>query len=270
MNGVGAPVPVATGPFYAYAAVTAMTSTYGGPSVAADTSVKRIDGSRIEGLCAAGEVVGGPRRVPHDGDGLTKALVFGFEAADTIAPRLTGRITAPRACLVANAALALVVRIESVQRGDERRRQLRHGDGREVLSLTGGVRGLHDGHDPFRPVPAKDGLSGRTPGRLRNAKHDRIGQEVRHARAGSKTGRTVPCSQVSTQGSTLDRRIALDLVDGGDQPGLVHQPSDVVRLEVGHADRTDQSLVGEARHVEECLENCPSQGSGQWMRYRST
>ena len=33
VNGVGT-VPVATGPFYAYPAVTAMTSTYGGLSVA--------------------------------------------------------------------------------------------------------------------------------------------------------------------------------------------------------------------------------------------
>ncbi len=86
MNGVGALVPVETGPFYAYAAVTAMTSTYGGLSVAADSSVKRIDGSRIEGLYAAGEVVGGFHGASYmTGTALTKAMVFGFEAADTIA-----------------------------------------------------------------------------------------------------------------------------------------------------------------------------------------
>ena len=39
VNGVGTLVPVETAPFYAYAAVTAMTSTYGGLSVAPDTSV---------------------------------------------------------------------------------------------------------------------------------------------------------------------------------------------------------------------------------------
>ena len=86
VNGVGALVPVETGPFYAYAAVTAMTSTYGGLSVAADSSVKRVDGSRIEGLYAAGEVVGGFHGASYmTGTALTKALVFGFEAADTIA-----------------------------------------------------------------------------------------------------------------------------------------------------------------------------------------
>ena len=86
VNGVGALVPVETGPFYAYAAVTAMTSTYGGLSVAADSSVKRVDGSRIEGLHAAGEVVGGFHGASYmTGTALTKALVFGFEAADTIA-----------------------------------------------------------------------------------------------------------------------------------------------------------------------------------------
>ncbi|MFK4805218.1 FAD-dependent oxidoreductase [Microbacterium sp. ZW CA_36] len=86
VNGVGALAPVATGPFYAYPAVTAMTSTYGGLSVAPDTSVTRIDGSRIEGLCAAGEIVGGFHGASYmTGTALTKALVFGIVAADRIA-----------------------------------------------------------------------------------------------------------------------------------------------------------------------------------------
>ena len=85
VNGVGALVPVAAPPFYAYPAVTAMTSTYGGLSVAPDTSVKRIDGTRIEGLYAAGEVVGGFHGASYmTGTALTKALVFGIEAAETI------------------------------------------------------------------------------------------------------------------------------------------------------------------------------------------
>ena len=86
VNGVGTLTPVATGPFYAYAAVTAMTSTYGGLSVATDCSVTRVDGSRIEGLYAVGEVVGGFHGASYmTGTALTKALVFGFEAADVIA-----------------------------------------------------------------------------------------------------------------------------------------------------------------------------------------
>jgi fumarate reductase flavoprotein subunit len=85
VNGVGALVPVARAPFYAYPAVTAMTSTYGGLSVAPDTSVARVDGSRIEGLYAAGEVVGGFHGASYmTGTALTKALVFGVVAADTI------------------------------------------------------------------------------------------------------------------------------------------------------------------------------------------
>ena len=86
VNGVGALTPLTTGPFYAYPAVTAMTSTYGGLSVGPDTSVRRVDGSRIEGLYAAGEVVGGFHGASYmTGTALTKALVFGFEAADAIA-----------------------------------------------------------------------------------------------------------------------------------------------------------------------------------------
>lgn len=85
VNGVGALVPVARAPFYAYPAVTAMTSTYGGLSVAPDTSVARVDGSRIEGLYAAGEIVGGFHGASYmTGTALTKALVFGVVAADTI------------------------------------------------------------------------------------------------------------------------------------------------------------------------------------------
>jgi fumarate reductase flavoprotein subunit len=85
VNGVGALVPVASPPFYAYPAVTAMTSTYGGLSVAGDTGVTRVDGTRIEGLYAAGEVAGGFHGASYmTGTALTKALVFGFEAADVI------------------------------------------------------------------------------------------------------------------------------------------------------------------------------------------
>ena len=86
VNGVGRLVPVEAAPFYAYPAVTAMTSTYGGLSVAPDASVMRIDGTRIQGLYAAGEVVGGFHGASYmTGTALTKALVFGIEAADTIA-----------------------------------------------------------------------------------------------------------------------------------------------------------------------------------------
>ena len=86
VNGLGTLVPVEAAPFYAYPAVTAMTSTYGGLSVAPDASVTRIDGTRIDGLCAAGEVVGGFHGASYmTGTALTKALVLGVEAADTIA-----------------------------------------------------------------------------------------------------------------------------------------------------------------------------------------
>ena len=85
VNGVGELVPVETAPFYAYSAVPAMTSTYGGLSVLPDTSVRRVDGTPIDGLFAAGEVVGGFHGASYmTGTALTKALVFGFEAADTI------------------------------------------------------------------------------------------------------------------------------------------------------------------------------------------
>ena len=88
VNGVGALTPIAAPPFYAYAAVTAMTSTFGGLRVAPDTAVLRVDGTRIDGLYAAGEVVGGFHGASYmTGTALTKALVFGMAAADAIPDR---------------------------------------------------------------------------------------------------------------------------------------------------------------------------------------
>lgn len=85
VNGVGELTPIRTAPFYAYAAVTAMTSTYGGVRVAPDASVLRVDGSRIDGLYAAGEIAGGFHGASYmTGTALTKALVFGVTAADAI------------------------------------------------------------------------------------------------------------------------------------------------------------------------------------------
>ncbi|WP_162564227.1 MULTISPECIES: FAD-dependent oxidoreductase [Microbacterium] len=86
VNGVGALTPVEKPPFYAYAAVTAMTSTFGGLRVAPDAGVRRIDGTRIAGLYAAGEVAGGFHGASYmTGTALTKALVFGVIAADSLA-----------------------------------------------------------------------------------------------------------------------------------------------------------------------------------------
>lgn len=86
VNGVGALTPLGSPPFYAYAAVTAMTSTFGGLRVAPDAGVLRVDGTRIDGLYAAGEVAGGFHGASYmTGTALTKALVFGVTAADSIA-----------------------------------------------------------------------------------------------------------------------------------------------------------------------------------------
>ncbi|WP_194409587.1 FAD-dependent oxidoreductase [Microbacterium cremeum] len=86
VGAVGELTPIRTAPFYAYAAMTAMTSTFGGLRVAADTAVLRVDGSRIDGLYAAGEVAGGFHGASYmTGTALTKALAFGAAAADAIA-----------------------------------------------------------------------------------------------------------------------------------------------------------------------------------------
>lgn len=85
VNGTGVLAPISRPPYYAYPAVTAMTSTYGGIRVDPDTGVVRVDGARVAGLHAAGEVVGGFHGASYmTGTALTKALVFGIEAADAV------------------------------------------------------------------------------------------------------------------------------------------------------------------------------------------
>lgn len=85
VGGAGDLVPLQTPPYFAYSAVTAMTSTYGGLSVAPDAAVQRVTGGPIDGLYAAGELAGGFHGNSYmTGTALTKALIFGVEAADSI------------------------------------------------------------------------------------------------------------------------------------------------------------------------------------------
>ncbi|MFJ6651851.1 FAD-dependent oxidoreductase [Microbacterium sp. NPDC091313] len=83
VGGTGALAPLSTAPFYAYGAVTAMTSTYGGVRIDPTTQVRRVDGSAIAGLYAAGEVAGGVHGSSYmTGAALTWALVSGVLAAE--------------------------------------------------------------------------------------------------------------------------------------------------------------------------------------------
>jgi fumarate reductase flavoprotein subunit len=86
VNGIGELVPLAKPPFYAYSAIPAMTSTYGGITVSPRGQARRMDGSTIAGLFAAGEVVGGYHGSSYmTGMALTKALACGLDAADALA-----------------------------------------------------------------------------------------------------------------------------------------------------------------------------------------
>src|SRR5690606_29859801 len=58
VSGVGELVPVAKAPFYAYPAKALMTSTFAGLTVTPRAEVLRIDNTVIDGLYAAGELVG--------------------------------------------------------------------------------------------------------------------------------------------------------------------------------------------------------------------
>lgn len=75
---------IETPPFYAYPSTAAVYGTYCGLRVDAAMQVLDVFGERIEGLVAAGEVVGGFHgRAYMTGSALGKALVFGRIAART-------------------------------------------------------------------------------------------------------------------------------------------------------------------------------------------
>jgi fumarate reductase flavoprotein subunit len=86
-----APEPIKQPPFYAVPLCAGITHTLGGPMIDARCQVLRADRQPIRGLFAAGSTTGGVDGGPHAGytSGLSKALVFGLKAAQSIASDLT-------------------------------------------------------------------------------------------------------------------------------------------------------------------------------------
>ena len=82
VSGVGELLPIVQPPFYAYPAKSLMTSTYAGLTVTPKAEVLRVDGTTIDGLYAAGELVGGFHGAAYmTGTSLSKSLIFGRVAA---------------------------------------------------------------------------------------------------------------------------------------------------------------------------------------------
>lgn len=85
-TGVGDLMPIETGPFYAYAAKTLMTTTYGGLTITPRGEVTDIGGDIIDGLYAVGEVTGGFHGAAYmTGTSLGKGAVFGRVIAQHLA-----------------------------------------------------------------------------------------------------------------------------------------------------------------------------------------
>jgi len=80
-----------TPPFEAYAVTCGITFTFGGLRIDTDAAVQSVDGAPIQGLFAAGELVGGLFYFNYPGgSGLTSGAVFG-QIAGASAARLTRR-----------------------------------------------------------------------------------------------------------------------------------------------------------------------------------
>jgi len=90
-GGFGRPAVLQTAPFYALPCSAAVLSTYAGLRVAPTTmQVRNVFGDTIEGLYAAGEVVGGFHGAGYmSGSSLGKAAIFGRVAGAQAAARAT-------------------------------------------------------------------------------------------------------------------------------------------------------------------------------------
>jgi fumarate reductase flavoprotein subunit len=85
-TGWGALVPLDTVPFYIYPCTTAILGTYCGVRVDQDMRVIDVLGSPIDGLYAAGEIVGGFHGAGYmSGSALGKAAIFGLRAGERAA-----------------------------------------------------------------------------------------------------------------------------------------------------------------------------------------
>jgi fumarate reductase flavoprotein subunit len=91
-GGVGERQPLDQAPYYAHPSGTVVLATYCGLTVTPDTEVLDVFGDRIDGLYAAGEVIGGFHGGGYmTGTSIGKAAVFG---------RIAGRVAAARAAAV--------------------------------------------------------------------------------------------------------------------------------------------------------------------------
>lgn len=81
--------PLTTGPFYAFQIFSGALGTKGGPRVDPEGRVLNLDGAPIDGLYAAGNVMGSPFGMTYGGPGgtLGPAVVFGFLAGRHAAGR---------------------------------------------------------------------------------------------------------------------------------------------------------------------------------------
>ena len=91
-GGFGKPVALGTAPFYGLPCSAAVLSTYAGVRVSPSTQVQNVFGDAIEGLYAAGEVVGGFHGEGYmSGSSLGKAAIFGRIAGRQAASRAAAR-----------------------------------------------------------------------------------------------------------------------------------------------------------------------------------
>jgi fumarate reductase flavoprotein subunit len=91
-KGYGRIAAIDTPPFYIFPCTTSVLSTYCGVRVGADMQVIDVWGKPIEGLFAAGEIVGGFHGAGYmSGSALAKAAIFGHIAAESAAARAATR-----------------------------------------------------------------------------------------------------------------------------------------------------------------------------------
>ena len=121
-------------------------------------------------------------------------------------------------------------------------------------------------------VPAQHHLGGRAAVLLGEAGDDRVGEQVAALGERAHASVAMPASVLARADLVLLQvGVQLDLVDRRHDLGAVEQPAQVLGLEVGDADRADPAVeVEPLQRAPGLPRQAASDGSGQWIRYRSS
>ena len=115
----------------------------------------------------------------------------------------------------------------------------------EILAHARRAHRLGDDDQAVLQMPAQDHLGDGAAVLLRQRREQRIAEQRALAERAPRLDRDAAGGAFRAQRRLLERRVALDLVDRGNDSGLGDQPVEMVGIEVGDADRARAALLAQ-------------------------